>query len=103
MAAFQTAQGGCIYPARNDARYAGFVIVHYPFHPFFGRGELPVTRRYGIHDVDQVEVDVEGRQQALPVWMTDCDCCAFMTIDHEPQCSCESLLQLQSLIQSTGL
>lgn len=77
--------------------------VHYPLHPFFGRGELPVTRRYGIHDVDQVEVDVDGVQQALPVWMTDADCCASMTIDHEPRSTCRSLLQLLALIRATGL
>ena len=79
------------------------MTVHYPLHPFFGRGELPVTRRYGIHDIDQVEVEMEGRPQALPTWMTDRDFCASMTIDHEPRCSCESLLHLQSLIRFTGL
>ena len=103
MAAFHSAHRGCFYPAHNDARYSGVVIVHYPFHPFFGRGELPVTRRYGIHDVDQVEVDVAGAAQALPVWMTDRERCDSMTTDHDPRCSCGSLLQLQSLIRSTGL
>ena len=77
--------------------------MHYPLHPFFGRGELPVTRRYGIHDVDQVEVDVDGVQQALPIWMTDSDCCTAMTIDHEPRSACRSLVELQALIRATGL
>jgi hypothetical protein len=103
MADHEAPLGGCIYPPRDDARYSGVVTVYYPLHPFFGRGELPVTQRYGIHDVDQVEVDVAGAAQALPVWMTDRERCDLMTMDHDPRCSCGSLLQLQSLIRSTGL
>jgi len=56
-----------------------------------------------VGDVEHVEVDVAGWPQALPVWMTDEDRCALMTIGFEPFCSLESLYRLASLIRSIEL
>ena len=92
-----------INPTRNDARYPSEVIVHYPLHPFFGRGKLPVVRRYGIGNVEHVEVQVNDVCHAVPVWMTDERFCGRMTIGFDPFCSLTALLQLLSLLGSAEL
>ena len=103
MAAFQFAPTGWNYPTSNDARYSSFVAVHYPLHPFFGRGELPVCRRRGIGNVQHVEVEVDEVQQAVPLWMTDEQLCQRLTIGLTPHCSLTSLLELLSLLRAAGL
>jgi hypothetical protein len=77
--------------------------VHYPLHPFFGRGELTVRRRHGIGNVEHVEVQTADVRQAVPVWMTDEQLCRRLTIGFDPFCSLTALLQLDSLIRSAEL
>ena len=103
MAGFQALRTGRFYATRNDARYPRFVTVHYPLHPFYGRGELPVRQRCGVGDVEQIQVEVDQQRQAVPIWMTDEEGCARMTISFEPLCSLTSLLDLLALLRSTGL
>ncbi len=85
---------------RRDARYPGTVTVYYPLHPLYGRGELPVHRRYGIGEVEQVEVKTGAGRQAVPVWMTDEQQCRHMTLGLDPRCSLASLSKLLSLLGS---
>lgn len=93
---------GPFYPAHDDARYPGTVCVHYSFHPFYGRGELLVRRSYGVRKLEQVDVEVDGRRQAVPVWMTDAACCARMTFGDTPFCEWDALVELLSLLCSTS-
>ena len=78
-------------------------MVHYPLHPFHGLGELPVCRHYGIGEIKHVEVQVGEKRQAVPVWMTNAESCAEMTLGLEPICSLTSLLELVGMLQATGL
>ena len=94
---------GRLNPTHNDARYSSVVIVYYPLHPFFGRGELSVCRRRGIGNTQHVEVKIDGGQQAVPLWMTDESFCQRLTTSPEPECSLVSLLELLSLLQATAL
>ena len=87
----------------HDARYSKAVIVHYPLHPFFGRGELAVARRRGTGRVQHVEVRVDNVQQAVPLWMTDEQFCKRLTMGLTPYCSTVCLLELVALLRSTGL
>ncbi len=103
MAGFQAPRPGRFCATRNDARYPRFVTVHYLLHPFYGRGELPVRQRCGVGDVEQIQVEVDQQRQAVPIWMTDEEDCARMTIGFEPLCSLTSLLDLLALLRSTGL
>jgi hypothetical protein len=103
MAGFQAPSTGRFYSTHHDARYCKAVIVHYPLHPFFGRGELPVRRRRGNGHVQYVEVQVDSVQQAVPLWMTDEQFCKRLTIGLTPHCSSMSLLELLALLRSTGL
>ena len=103
MAGFQAPLTGRFYPTHHDARYSTAVIVHYPLHPLCGRGELPACRRRGIGNVQHVEVQVDGVQQAVPVWMTDEQLCKRLTMGLMPHCSSASLLELIALLRSTGL
>jgi hypothetical protein len=103
MAAFHSAHGGCIYSTRNDARYPRFVTVHYPLHPFYRSGSLTVRQRCGVGDVEQLYVDCGQTRQAIPLWMTDEEDCARMTIGFDPCCSLKALLELRSLLRSTEL
>ena len=103
MACFQAPFTGLVYPTSNDARYSKTVVVHYPLHPFFGRGELPVCRRRGIGNIQHVEVEIDNEQQAVPLWMTDELLCQHFVISLEPNCSLSALLELFSLLQATDL
>ena len=103
MAPFQAPTTGPFSAPRNDARYPRFVTVHYPLHPFYGRGELRIRQRCGVGDVEQIQVEVDQQRQAVPIWMTDEEGCARMTISFEPLCSLTSLLDLLALLRSTGL
>jgi hypothetical protein len=103
MAGFHALPPGWFCPARNDARYRSSVRVHYSLHPFFTRGELAVTRRYGVGNVEHVEVQVEEGPQAVPVWMVDQEQCCQMTMGLDPQCSLASLLQLRVLLEQIRL
>ena len=103
MAAFQAPHAGCFYPTRRDARYQGAVVIHYPLHPFHELGELTVCRHYGIGQIKHVEVQVDEQRQAVPIWMTDVQSCADMTIGIDPFCSLASLLELRGLLGATGL
>lgn len=103
VAGFEAPLAGWFYPTHHDARYPSSVTVHYPLHPLFGRGELPVCQRYGSGDVEQYLVEVEQETQAVPVWMTDECRCSSMTLGFAPQCSMASYLALLSLIGSADL
>jgi hypothetical protein len=89
-------------PDRNDARYPGKVKVYYSLHPLFGQ-DVPVFRRYGRGESQQVEVQLAGRRQGVPGWMTDEDRCARFSLGTEPRCSLASLLELVRLLQASGL
>ena len=103
MAAFQAPLSGRIYSTRNDARYRSVVAVHYPLHPLYGRGGLPVSRRRDIGSIAHVELQIDGQRQAVPAWMTDEPLCARLTCGFTPCCCLPALLELLSLIRSTGL
>ena len=103
MAGFNAPHTGRFYPTRNDARYPSEVIVHYPLHPLFGRGKLPVCRRRGIGNVEHVEVQADDVRQAIPLWMTDEQLCSRLTIGIEACCSLTAFLELLSLLRSTEL
>ncbi len=103
VAAFQAPLDGCIYPTHHDARYPSSVTVHYPLHPLYGRGELPIRQRSGAGDAEQYLVEVEQGAQAIPVWMTDERRCAQMTTGFDPQCALGSYLSLLTLIRSSDL
>jgi hypothetical protein len=103
LAGFHPILRGWFYSTHHDARYCTAVIVYYPLHPHFRRGELPVCRRRGIGNVQHVEVQVDGVQQAVPVWMTDEQLCKRLTMGLMPYCSSASLLELLALLRSTGL
>ena len=94
---------GPFYPTRNDARYPASVTVYYPLHPFYRRGPLAVRQRCGAGNVQQVQVDIDQVRQAVPLWMTDEDGCARMTIGFETLCSLASMLELCSLLRSLAL
>ena len=103
MAAFQAPSPGGFYSTRNDARYPRFVTVHYPLHPFYRGGSLTVRQRCGVGDVEQLYVDCEQTRQAIPLWMTDEEGCARMTIGLDPCCSLKRCLELRSLLRSSEL
>jgi hypothetical protein len=103
LVTFEAPLTGILYATRNDARYPRFVTVQYPLHPFYGRGSLSVRQRCGVGDVEQVYVDSEQTRQAIPLWMTDEEGCARMTIGFDPCCSLKALLELRSLLRSTEL
>ena len=90
-------------PTQNDAGYQGTVSIHYPFHPLFGQGDLPVVRRTGSGSVEYVEVRCGSDRQALPVWMTDAQRCAQMTCGLFPACDYAALLQLAQWLQTLDL
>jgi hypothetical protein len=77
--------------------------VHYPLHPFYRSGPLTVRQRCGVGDVEQLYVDFEQTRQAVPLWMTNEEGCARMTIGFDPSCSLKALLELRSLLQATDL
>ena len=79
------------------------MTVHYPLHPFYGQTDLPVYRRYGIGDVEHVEVELDGQRQAIPVWMIDEQQCARITMGIDPYCSLAPLSKLLLLLRSTRL
>jgi hypothetical protein len=79
------------------------VTVHYPLHPLYGRGELRFRQRVGTGDTEQYLVEVEQEAQAVPIWMTDEQCCAQMTTGFDPQCSMASYLALLSLVRAVDL
>ena len=103
MAGIHLPMAGWFYSPRNDARYPRFVTVHYPLHPFYCRGLLTVRQRCGVGDVEQLYVDYEQTRQAIPMWMTDEDGCARMTIGLDPCCSLKALSELRSLLRATEL
>lgn len=103
VAGFQAPHAGRFYSTRNDARYPSEAIVHYPLHPFHGRGALPIRRRLGTGSTEQLDLEVGQQRQVVPAWMTDEQLCARMTIGFDPRCSMAALLELLSLIQSAGL
>ncbi len=110
MACFQALIGGLVYPTSNDARYTPSgpkieksVVVHYPLHPLYGRGDLTVCRRRGIDNLQHIEVEFDQQQQAIPCWMTDEAFCQRLTIGHMPQVSVTALLELLSLLDATPL
>jgi hypothetical protein len=103
MAGFHLPMAGWFYAQRDDARYPRFVTVFYPLHPFCGRGTLVVRQRCGAGGALQVQVELEQKLQAVPLWMTDEEGCARMTISFEPFCSLTSMLELRSLLWSLGL
>jgi hypothetical protein len=78
-------------------------MVHYPLHPLYGRGELPVRQRHGAGNAEQYLVELEQGAHAVPVWMTDERRCAQMTMGFSPQCELESYLSLLKLIRSVDL
>jgi hypothetical protein len=103
MAGFQVPTSGRFYPTSHDARYSNAVIVHYPLHPFYGRGKLPVFRRRGVGNVQNVEVILDSTPQAVPLWMTDESFCQRLKVSLKPQCSLASLLELLSLLRAEEL
>lgn len=103
VAGFQAPPGGWVYATRNDARYPSEATVHYPLHPLYGRGALPICRRLGSGSSEQFELEVGQEGQVVPAWMADEQLCAGMTTGIDPRCSIAALLELLSLIQSTGL
>ncbi len=103
MVGFEVPFHGRFYPTRNDARYPSEVIVHYPLHPLFGRGKLPVCRRRSVENVEHVEVQFTDVRQAVPVWTIDEQLCGHLTIGFEPSCSLTALLELLSLLHSAEL
>ncbi|MFZ5828881.1 MAG: hypothetical protein ACOY3P_02290 [Planctomycetota bacterium] len=94
---------GCIYSTRNDACYPREATVHYPLRPLYGRGVSPICRRLGSGSSEQFELGVGQDGQVVPAWMTDEQLCAGMMMSFDPHCSVAALLELLSLIQSTGL
>lgn len=88
--------------SQNDARYPGKVTVIYPLHPFHGRGELPVVRRYGSGRAEQVEVETASRRQIVPLWMTDEDRCQRLSVGADPRCSLTALWELIALLQTSA-
>jgi hypothetical protein len=110
VACFQAPISGLVYPTSNDARYTTgepkiqkSVVVHYPLHPLYGRGDLLVCRRRGVGNLEHVEVEIDQQQQAIPRWMTDEKFCQRLTIGHMPQVSLTALLELLSLLDATPL
>ena len=54
-------------------------------------------------NAEYLEVEFQGQRQAVPVWMTDEQLCAGMTLGIVPLCSLSHLSQLQSLLRSARL
>jgi hypothetical protein len=110
VACFQAPISGLVYPTSNDARYTPggskiqkSVVVHYPLHPLYGRGDLRVCRRRGVGILEHIEVEFDQQQQAIPRWMTDEEFCQRLTIGCIPQVSVTALLELLSLLNATPL
>ena len=103
VAGYQAPMSGGFYSTRHDARYSRAVVVHYPLHPFYGLGQLPVCRHYGVGEIKHVEVQVAEERQAVPIWMTNAESCVEMKLGFEPLCSLTSLLALVGMLQATGL
>ena len=81
-------------PTRNDARYQGKVSVWYPFHPFFGKHDFSVMRRFGCRDVEYLDLRCPEVRQAVPSWMVDADLCGQMTCGLQPTTDLPTLLEL---------
>jgi hypothetical protein len=79
------------------------VTIYYPLHPFFGREDLPVVRRFGSGRAEQLEVDTGQRRQLVAAWMTCHDRCERMSISSEPRCSLPALWELIALLQASDL
>ena len=83
----------------HDARYLGSVQVEYSLHALYGK-RLSVVRRDTRGTQPEVLVQTDDARLVLPLWMTDPQRCARLTCGATPLCSCEALLQLQSLLRS---
>ena len=89
-------------PHRHDARYPGKVTVCYPLHPLHSR-ELEVFRLYRLDCGPHVEVQLEQRRLAIPLWMTEQDLVESLTLGVDPRCSRQALLRLAKLLEQAGL
>lgn len=89
-------------PCRNDARYPGRVTVFYPLHPLHLQ-ELEVFRPRRLDGGQHVEVQLQQRRLAIPLWMTRQEQVERLTLGRDPRCSPEALLQLTRLLQQAGL
>jgi hypothetical protein len=103
LVSFQAPITGILYSTHNDARYPSVATVHYPLHPLYGRGSLPIRQRVGTGSTEVLLLDAEHTGQVVPAWMSDEQRCTRMTIGCDPRCSIASLLDLLSLVHSTGL
>jgi hypothetical protein len=83
----------------DNARYPGTVKIEYPLHPLFGQ------------EVRAVQLDAKGRKgqlliesvedrRCLPAWMTDPARCALLTFGWQPFASCQTLRQLDELLNA---
>ena len=79
------------------------MTIYYPLHPFYGRGEFSVVRRFGSGRIEQLEVDTVPRRQLVAAWMTCQARCDRMSIGSEPRCSLPALWELMALLQASDL
>ncbi len=89
-------------PTPDDTRYPGNATLFYPLHPLFGRTTL-VVRRSEQDGWEHVLFDGKADRVFVPVWMTNQQLCACMTLGFEPQCSLTALLDLSGLLRAAEL
>jgi len=88
-----------VKPTRNDARYQGKISVCYPLHPFFGKHDFSVMRRFGCRGIEYLDLCDSKIRRVVPSWMVDADLCAQMTCGLQPAADLPTLLEVVRWIE----
>jgi hypothetical protein len=76
--------------------------VFYPLHPLHQQ-ELDVFRPHRLDGGQHLEVQLQHRRLAIPLWMTQRHRVERLTFGVDASCSREALLQLAELLQQSAL